>query len=320
MFEACIIGFFIDLVLGDPYWFTLHPIRLIGRLISFMEKLTRKLFPDTNKGCLWAGGVTAIVVTFISTAIPAVIIIWCNSINYWLSLAVQSIMCYFIFALKSLKTESMKVYYALENEGLEAGRKAVSMIVGRDTDCLDEQGVIKAAIETVAENSSDGIIAPLTFMMLGGPIAGFFYKAINTMDSMIGYKNEKYLYFGRVAAKADDVVNFIPARLSAIFMMAAAFIMPGFDGKGSVRIFKRDRMKSSSPNSAQTEAVCAGAMDIELLGDAYYFVVLHKKQTIGDPIRKIERKMIVEVNRLLYGTVILAMVVFSIIKFMWKMI
>lgn len=311
---ACITGFIIDLILGDPYWFKWHPIRLIGNLITFMEIITRKIFSKNKNGELAAGAVTAVVVTAVSVTIPFIIIRLCDYVSPYLSFVVQSIMCYFIFALKSLKTESMKVYYALENDGIEAGRHAVSMIVGRDTECLDEKGVIKAAVETVAENSSDGIIAPLIFMMLFGACGGFFYKAVNTMDSMIGYKNDKYLYFGRVAAKADDIVNFIPARISAMFIIMAAFILPDFDGKESYRIFKRDRMKSSSPNSAQTEAACAGAMNIQLLGDAYYFGKLYKKQTIGEPVREIERKDIIRVNRLLYVMVFLAMIIFSTIK------
>lgn len=311
---ACITGFIIDLILGDPYWFKWHPIRLIGNLITFMEIITRKIFSKNKNGELAAGAVTAVVVTAVSVTIPFIIIRLCDYVSPYLSFVVQSIMCYFIFALKSLKTESMKVYYALENDGIEAGRHAVSMIVGRDTECLDEKGVIKAAVETVAENSSDGIIAPLIFMMLFGACGGFFYKAVNTMDSMIGYKNDKYLYFGRVAAKADDIVNFIPARISAMFIIMAAFILPDFDGKESYRIFKRDRMKSFSPNSAQTEAACAGAMNIQLLGDAYYFGKLYKKQTIGEPVREIERKDIIKVNRLLYVMVFLAMIIFSAIK------
>ena len=208
---ACITGFIIDLILGDPYWFKWHPIRLIGNFITFTERITRKIFSKNKNGELAAGAVTAVVVTAVSVTIPFIIIRLCDYVSPYLSFVLLSIMCYFIFALKSLKTESMKVYYALENDGIEAGRHAVSMIVGRDTECLDEKGVIKAAVETVAENSSDGIIAPLIFMMLFGACGGFFYKAVNTMDSMIGYKNDKYLYFGRVAAKADDIVNFIPA-------------------------------------------------------------------------------------------------------------
>ena len=311
---ACITGFIIDLILGDPYWFKWHPIRLIGNFITFTERITRKIFSKNKNGELAAGAVTAVVVTAVSVTIPFIIIRLCDYVSPYLSFVVQSIMCYFIFALKSLKTESMKVYYALENDGIEAGRHAVSMIVGRDTECLDEKGVIKAAVETVAENSSDGIIAPLIFMMLFGACGGFFYKAVNTMDSMIGYKNDKYLYFGRVAAKADDIVNFIPARISAMFIIMAAFILPDFDGKESYRIFKRDRMKSASPNSAQTEAACAGAMNIQLLGDAYYFGKLYKKQTIGEPVREIERKDIIRVNRLLYVMVFLAMIIVSEIK------
>ena len=310
---ACITGFIIDLILGDPYWFKWHPIRLIGNLITFMEIITRKIFSKNKNGELAAGAVTAVVVTAVSVTIPFIIIRLCDYVSPYLSFVVQSIMCYFIFALKSLKTESMKVYYALENDGIEAGRHAVSMIVGRDTECLDEKGVIKAAVETVAENSSDGIIAPLIFMMLFGACGGFFYKAVNTMDSMIGYKNDKYLYFGRAAAKFDDVLNYIPARLSGMLMCGAAAFC-GMDSKNAWRIYRRDRYNHSSPNSAHTEATAAGAMHIQLAGNAYYFGKLYEKPTLGDPDRPVEYEDIPRVNRLLYATAILSLVVFGLVK------
>jgi len=199
--------------------------------------------------------------------------------------------------------ESMRVYKCLKQEDLEAARQAVSMIVGRDTATLDEVGVAKAAIETVAENTSDGVIAPMLYTALGGPVLGFLYKAVNTMDSMIGYKNDKYLYFGRAAAKLDDIVNFIPARISAYLMIFSAF-MSGkcFDGRNAFKIYKRDNRKHASPNSAQTEAVCAGALRIQLAGDASYFGKIVKKPYIGDAYRKVESEDIKRANRLMYLT------------------
>ena len=205
------------------------------------------------------------------------------------------------------------VVYALEQEGLEAGRKAVSMIVGRDTQRLDETGVIKAAVETVAENTSDGVIAPLIFMGIFGAVGGFFYKSINTMDSMIGYKNEKYQYFGTVAAKLDDIVNFIPARISAIIMIVSAFLC-GMNGKEAFRIFKRDRYNHASPNSAQTESVMAGALGVQLAGDAWYFGVKHDKPTIGDAKRPVELRDIQRSNRLMYTTTILTAIIIMAIR------
>lgn len=220
----------------------------------------------------------------------------------------ESIVCYQLFAAKSLRTESMKVYHELEKGDLAGARRAVSMIVGRDTAELTEEGITKAAVETIAENASDGVIAPMIYMMLGGATLGWAYKAINTMDSMVGYKNEKYQYFGTFAAKLDDVVNFIPSRLSAWAMIAVSFIL-GFDGKNAVKIYRRDNRNHASPNSAQTEAAAAGALDIQLAGNAHYFGKLYEKKTIGDPIREIEKEDIKRANRLLYGTAILSMVV-----------
>lgn len=199
----------------------------------------------------------------------------------------------------------MKVYDALEEWDLVKARYQVSMIVGRDTKQLDADGVARAAVETVAENTSDGSVAPLFYMMLGGPVLGFLYKAVNMMDSMLGYKNDMYMDFGRTAAKMDDLWNLIPSRLAAIFMTLVSFLT-GFDGKNAWRIFLRDRKKSPSPNSAQTESVCAGALGIRLLGDTVYFGVLHHKDTVGDARRAIEAQDIRRANRLLYGTVILA--------------
>ena len=193
---------------------------------------------------------------------------------------------------------------------LPGARRAVSMIVGRDTENLTAEGVTKAAVETVAENTSDGVTAPLLFLLIGGAPLGFLYKAVNTMDSMLGYKNEKYLYFGRIPAKMDDVFNYIPARLTAWFMVVAAFLT-GMDGENAWKIYLRDKRKHASPNSAQSEAVCAGALDVQLAGDAVYFGKVYKKDYIGDAIRKIEPEDILRAGKLMYMTTILMMVVFG---------
>ena len=253
------------------------------------------------------------IVVGISAGIPAVILHMLYQRCWQIGVILESFWCYQILATKSLKVESDRVYTALKEEGLEAGRKAVSMIVGRDTQSLTEEGVTKAAVETVAENTSDGIIAPLFYMLFGGAVLGFAYKAVNTMDSMVGYKNEKYQYFGTAAAKLDDIVNYIPARISAVIMIVAAYIT-GMDGKNAFRIFRRDRYNHKSPNSAQTEAVMAGALDVQLAGDAWYFGKLHKKPTIGDAIRKIEREDIRRSHTLLYMTAILALIAGMLLK------
>lgn len=300
------ICFILDIIIGDPYWLW-HPVRGIGKAIELSEKILLKVFRikegrenDIRKKLI-AGGIMAIAVIFVSVAVPFVILYLAEKINTYLKIVVECIMCYEMLAMKSLKTESMKVYNALKGGSVENARAAVSMIVGRDTKRLDEEGIIKAAVETVAENTSDGVIAPLIYMMLFGPLGGFFYKAVNTMDSMVGYKNDRYYYFGRVAAKLDDILNYIPSRISAIFMIIAAFILK-MDYKNALYIFKRDRYNHASPNSAQTEAVCAGALSVQLAGDAYYFGKLYKKPTIGDYKRSVEAEDIKRANYLLYGT------------------
>lgn len=309
---ALVIGFFLDLLIGDPH-FLYHPIRLVGNLISVTEKGLRKVFPKTEKGELTAGIFLVIIVTGISTAVPSLILYGAWRLSPWLYFAVQAVMCYQLLATKSLKDESMKVYDKLKEEDLPGARYAVSMIVGRDTQVLDETGVTKAAVETVAENTSDGIIAPMLFMAIGGAGLGYFYKSINTMDSMVGYKNDKYLYFGRAAAKLDDVVNFLPSRISALLMIAAC-TFTGLDRKNAFRIWKRDRFNHASPNSAQTEAVMAGALGVQLAGDAWYFGTLYKKKTMGDAQRPVEYEDIRRANRLLYGTAVLALIMFSAVR------
>ena len=255
----------------------------------------------------------AVLVLFISTAVPIVLLKAAKWIHPYLALVLEIIMCYQLLAARSLRDESMKVYHALHQHDIEGARKAVSMIVGRDTQRLDAAGIAKAAVETVAENASDGVIAPMIFIAIGGAPLGFFYKAVNTMDSMVGYKNGKYLYFGRAAAKLDDVLNYIPARLSAWLMIAGAWLI-GMDGKNAKKIYLRDRRKHASPNSAQTEAVMAGALDIRLAGDAWYFGELHKKPYIGDPIRKVEIEDIIRSHKLMYAGTVLSLVVFGLVR------
>lgn len=306
-------GFLIDLILGDPVY-AFHPIRLIGNLIGKSEKVIRKALPNNEKSELIGGFILWIWVAAVSFFVPFILLECLYRVNFWLGFILESIFFWQIIAAKSLKTESMKVYKAFEEGDTEKARKAVSMIVGRDTASLTAEGITKAAVETVAENTSDGVTAPLIFAALFGASGGFLYKAVNTMDSMVGYKNDKYLYFGRFAAKCDDVFNFIPARITAYFMIISSFIL-GLDGKNAFKIFLRDRFNHASPNSAQTEAVCAGALDVMLAGDAYYFGKLYKKKTIGDNIRKIEPKDIKNANNLMYMTSVLILIVLSILLY-----
>ena len=300
---ALLIGFGIDLLVGDPHSIP-HPVVGIGKLISFLEKGLRRMFPKTDGGEIAAGGVLWVLVAVICTALPAGILFLCHRISPWLRLTVESLMCWQILATKSLKDESMKVYMALESGDLEESRHAVSMIVGRDTARLDDAGVTRAAVETVAENTSDGVVAPMLFLALGGAPLGFLYKAVNTMDSMLGYVEPPYKNIGLIPAKMDDAANFLPSRLSALLMLAAGFLL-GLDGKNGWRIFRRDRRNHASPNSAQTESVCAGLLGVQLAGDAWYHGVLHKKKYIGDAAREITHRDIILTCRLLYMTAFL---------------
>ena len=314
---ALVLGFCIDLIFGDPHSIP-HPVVLIGRLISAMEKLVRKIFPKTVRGENVAGGVLWLLVVLISTAVPLGILYLGYKISPWLGLALESIMCWQILATKSLRDESMKVYAALKKGVPEEYRRAVSMIVGRDTAELDDLAVTRAAVETVAENASDGVIAPMLFLALGGAPLGFFYKAANTMDSMLGYIEMPYKNIGLVPAKMDDVLNYIPARLSALLMLAAGALL-GMDAKNGWRIWRRDRRNHASPNSAQTESVCAGLLGVRLAGDAYYHGELHKKPYIGDALREIEYEDIPRAGRLLYATAALSLVLFGAVRFLLVM-
>ena len=315
---ALVLGFGIDLLVGDPHSIP-HPVIFIGKLISALEKLVRKIFPKTVKGEHFAGGVLWVVVVAVSTAVPALLLWLCYGISVWLGLVIESIMCAQILATKSLKDESMKVYNALQTGDIEKSRYAVSMIVGRDTARLDDKAVARAAVETVAENTSDGIVAPLIFLCLGGAPLGFFYKAVNTMDSMLGYVEMPYKNIGLVPAKMDDVMNFIPSRLSTFIMLCAGWLLK-MDVKNGWKIFRRDRFNHASPNSAQTESVCAGLLGLRLAGDAWYHGELHKKKFIGDALREIEYEDIQRACRLLYVTAVLSLILFVGLKMLFLMV
>lgn len=305
-----LLGFILDTIIGDPYKLP-HPIRWIGSFISILEKLCRKI-AKSNTMLMILGAILVFIVVFVSGGIT-LLVLKLASFNKYAYLIVSSVICYYMLAGKSLKTESMKVYKAFENNDTEGARKAVSMIVGRDTQSLTKEGIIKAAVETVAENSSDGVVAPLIYMLIFGPVGGVVYKAVNTMDSMIGYVEEKYFYIGKFAAKLDDVLNYIPARISGILVIISAFILR-YDYKNAFRIFKRDRRKHASPNSAQTESTMAGALGVQLAGDATYFGVVHKKPYIGDKKREIENEDIKRANDIMYTMTIICLVVGLVIR------
>lgn len=309
---AVLCGYLLDLILGDPHWL-LHPVQVMGWCISGAEKFLRRVFPKTPRGELCGGAVLAVGMALLGFFVPFGILYAAGLIHPALRFGLEVLFCYQIPATKSLRTESMRVYEPLKNADLPLARHYLSWIVGRDTQNLDEEHVAKAAVETVAENTSDGIVAPLFYLVIGGAPLGFLYKAINTMDSMIGYKNDRYLYFGRAAAKLDDAVNFIPAILSAWLMIAASHLLR-LDGKNACRIYKRDHKNHSSPNSARTESVCAGALGVQLAGDAFYFGKLVHKPTIGDSDRPVTAQDIPLACRLMTLTSILSLCLFLAVR------
>ena len=293
---AIILGFIIDFFVGDPHAVP-HPVVTIGKLIALLDKKLR--IGNGDKRDILRGLWTVLIVAAVSTAIPSFILFIMWRIHPLAYLAVSSIMCWQIIAAAEMVRECRAVEKALIKDDIKAARKAVSYVVGRDTEALDKEGICRAVVETIAENGSDGVIAPLFWMLLFGAPGGFFYKAVNTMDSMLGYKNEKYLYFGRVAAKTDDVVNFIPSRISA-FLMIVSCPFCHLDGKEAFRIFCRDRFKHTSPNAAQTESVFAGALNVSLNGPAFYGGILHEKEYLGDDTRPIEIADIKRAGYLMY--------------------
>lgn len=308
---AIVAGFILDLIFGDPHWLP-HPICLIGNLIGFLEKNLRRLLAPGKTALLLGGALMVVIVLSLSYVVPYAVLMLAEQASPWLRFALETIMFYQIFATKCLRDESMKVYTALHNNDLEDARVKLSWIVGRDTKELTAEEVTKGAVETVAENTADGIIAPMFYMFIGGAPLAFLYKGINTMDSMVGYKNDKFLYFGRCAAKLDDVANFIPARITGILMILASYFL-NMNSAGAWKIFWRDRYNHLSPNSAMTESVTAGALNIQLGGDHYYFGKLVHKDTIGDNIRPVVAEDIVAVNNLLYMTAVISLLLFSLV-------
>ncbi|NLB09368.1 MAG: cobalamin biosynthesis protein CobD [Clostridiales bacterium] len=298
---AIIIGFLLDLIIGDPQGWP-HLVRLLGALISALEKA---LYDSDRKR--QAGTILVTAVLFISAAVSLAILATAWLLSPWLYLVVTSLLCWQILAARSLAEESKQVYYALQNQDLPASRRKLAMIVGRDTSALEERDVVRATVETIAENTADGIVAPLFYFMLGGVPAAIIYKAINTMDSMLGYKNDKYREFGRRAALLDDAANYLPARLSALIMLSACAVS-GFSASGAWKIWRRDRRKHKSPNAGQPEAVMAGALGIALGGASRYGGVLIEKPVLGDPLRTAEIEDIKRAQTIMWRTTVLTLV------------
>ena len=308
---AVFAGFIADYIFGDPVYF-FHPVRMMGFVISSGERLLRHFIRGKMTAFIF-GAVLSVFLIAVSFCLSFVLLSFLYGIHFALGFVVEIVFCYQILSAKALKDESMKVYHQLETGDIQQARHFLSRIVGRDTHHLNEEEVAKAAVETISENLSDGVIAPIFYMMIGGAPLGFAYKAANTLDSMIGYHNEKYEFFGKFAARIDDIVNFIPARLSALLMLASApFCKLNF--KHAVTIFLRDRYKHKSPNSAQTESVCAGALCIALAGDSYYSGVLVQKPVIGDSLRLVEKEDIKRANKMMYGAAWLGLFIGVLIR------
>ena len=308
---AVLLGFLLDWIFGDPQKLP-HPICAVGKLVSLSEKLLRRIFPKTPRGLTAAGVFLWIIVCGVSFAVPFFLLSWLRDVNLWLGFGVEALMCWTLFARKSLADAGVHVHSALD-ESLDAGRRAVAMYVGRDTAALDKEGVIKAAVETVAENTTDGVVSPMIFMLIGGAPLGFLYKAVNTLDSMVGYHNDKYEYLGKFSARMDDVFNFIPARLTAACMIAGAGMLH-LDNRNALRIYRRDRNGHKSPNAGQTESVCAGALHVQLGGDASYFGKTVKKAAFGDPDREINRGDILRSIDLMTTASVFALVLCAVIR------
>lgn len=277
---AAILAIILDILLGDPEWL-IHPVVIMGGFISRTETLLREFFPKTRHGEYTAGLILAISLPVLTIAFTLTPVILLDRYAPKAAFVLQVFWCWQSLAMKGLLSEGRAVADALDRGETELARQSVSRIVGRDTESLDEKGIIRACIESLAENFSDGVFAPLFYFFIGGAPLALCYKAVNTMDSMVGYRNERYIYFGRAAARLDDAANIIPSRLAAwILIISSGFL--GYDAKGALRIWKRDRRKHDSPNSAQTESVVAGALGIELGGGSYYFGKYKDKPVIGD--------------------------------------
>lgn len=310
-----IAAYLLDALLGDPAWLP-HPVVAMGRAITGLEHLLRRLFSSTNTGLLAAGCVLAALLPLGSFCIAAGALLLAGRVHPLLALALNAFWGGQCLAVRDLRKEAMAVYACLKQNDLPAARKAVGRIVGRDTAALTTEGVTKAAVETVAENFSDGVFAPMFYLAIGGAPLALAYKAVNTMDSMVGYKNDRYLYFGRAAAHLDDAANWLPARLSGLLLILAAPLC-GLSGKEAFRIWRRDRRNHASPNSAQTEAACAGALRVQLAGDAYYFGKLVHKPTLGDPLRPVEAKDIPRACRLMTTGSLLGLILLAGLLEVW---
>ena len=310
------IGYITDLIIGDPYSFP-HPVKYIGKLIKVVENFVRKT-AKTDKG-LKIGGFFLWFVTVGTTFAVTYLVMRLARFNTVVYVIINSIVIYTTLATKCLKDEAKKIYEVLKTVDLQKSRTQLSYIVGRDTANLDEKEIIRATVETVAENTVDGLIAPLFYAFIGGAPLAMAYKAINTLDSTVGYKNEKYLHIGFASAKIDDIANYIPSRISVILFTIGNFFL-GNDYKNCFKIAIRDRKNHKSPNCAFSEGAVAGALGIQLGGTNVYFGEVVYKPTIGDKTREIEVEDIARTNKILYATSLTSMLVFTLFYILIYMI
>ena len=299
----------LDLLLGDPRWFP-HPVVFIGRLISFLEPFLRRLVRSELLG----GALLLVLTVGVTVILAALLLTGAYAVSRYLGLLIAIIFSWNCLAARSLQRESGLVATALAAGDLPCARKQLAFIVGRDTDGLEEPEIWRGAVETVAENTADGVIAPLLFLMLGGPVLGLAYKAVNTLDSMVGYKNDRYLKFGRASARFDDLLNFIPARLTGVLMVVASPFI-GLNMKNSWQIMTRDGRNHSSPNSGIPEAAAAGALGVQLGGTNYYFGKPVEKPTIGAPLRPLNLKAWQGSVKLMYGAEALLLLCWGLVIF-----
>ncbi len=312
---ACLLGFLLDFVIGIDPRRKFHPIKMTGRLITVLEGSFRKRFPDTNQGKLIGGLLMTCSVSLSAFLIPYLLLVLLFKVSPLAAFLLESILCCFVFSLKALKTKTVKIVELLKGKRLEESRKSLSRIDGMDTGDLSQEEIIKATVETVAENTVDGIVAPMFFMIIGGAPFALFFKAVNIMNSMVAYKNETSVNFGRYAAKLDDILKYYPARIAANLMILAAYIWKGTDGKNAKRIYIRDRLKHAGRNSAYTKAAFAGALRMELAGDFYYSGIRIKKELIGENEGEITPEKILQANKLMYTTAAISIMLLGLIKF-----
>jgi adenosylcobinamide-phosphate synthase len=299
----------LDIITGDPPWLP-HPVRLIGRFASFLETPLRQIFANART----AGAMAVLIVLAVTGIITYTVIFGAGLLHPYAADAVSIALLYTTFAARDLSQHSLNVYRGLKAGNIEEARQKVSLLVGRDTDILDEAGIVRATVESVAENTVDGVTAPLFFAFLAGPLGAMIYKAVNTLDSTFGYKNERYREFGWSSARLDDLANYIPARLTAMMIPVAAVILK-LSPLNSLRILLRDGNKHPSPNSGLTEAAVAGALNVQLGGLNYYFGEPSMRPTMGDPVRDLRQNDILKTNALMFATMILATIIFLALRF-----